>query len=178
MLQRLPSGIGVTLLLVASIFAGSLLGSVSPSVGETFGGYVDFTVLVLVGLLFFEVRFETLRQSWSNIRFLAIAWLSNFVVVPAIGFAIASLFLSGQPLFDTGLIIYFMAPCTEWFLGFTRLARGNTALGAVLLPINMITQLLLYPVYLYLFTEGVAPVTAATIGDTLLQWFLIPFAVR
>lgn len=89
---------------------------------------------------------------------------------------IAFLFLSGQPLFFTGLVIYFMAPCTDWFLGFTRLAKGNTALGAVLLPINMITQLLLYPVYLYLFAEGVAPVGASAIEDTLLQWFLAPFA--
>ncbi|MER8523149.1 hypothetical protein NKH56_27940 [Mesorhizobium sp. M1076] len=54
--------------------------------------------------------------------------------------------------------------------------RENTALGAVLLPINMITQLLLYPVYLYLFAEGVAPVGASAIEDTLLQWFLAPFA--
>ncbi|ESZ08520.1 hypothetical protein NKH89_12700 [Mesorhizobium sp. M0923] len=133
-------------------------------------------MLLLVGLLILEVRFETLRKGRSNIRFLSIAWISNFVFVPAIGFVIASLFLSGQPLFFTGLVIYFMAPCTDWFLGFTRLAKGNTALGAVLLPINMITQLLLYPVYRYLFAEGVAPVGASANEDTLLQWFLAPFA--
>lgn len=74
--------------------------------------------------------------------------------MPLIGFAITSLFLSGQSLLFTGLVIYFLAPCTDWFLGFTRLAKGDTALGSVLVPINMITQLLLYPVYLHLSAKA------------------------
>jgi len=141
------------------------------------GTYVDYTVVVLVGLLFFEVRFSAIVQSGTNIRFLSIAWITNFVLVPTIGFAIALLFLSGQPLFFTGLMIYFMAPCTDWFLGFTRLAEGNTALGTVLLPINMVSQLLLYPLYLHLFAGGAVPVGVTTIGESLLQWFLIPFLI-
>ena len=110
-----------------------------------------------------------------SLCFLLIAWISNFLLVPTIGFAIASVFLSGQPLFFTGLVIYFMAPCTDWFLGFTRLAKGDTALGAMLLPINMITQLVLYPVYIRLFAYAVAQVDAAAIGAALMQWFVAPF---
>lgn len=176
-LQRVSAGFGTTILLVAAILAGSALGRASPAASDVLGAHVDKTVLALVGLLLFEVKFPAIVHSWSNIRFLSLAWVTNFVMVPTIGFAISSLFLSGQPLFFTGLVIYFMAPCTDWFLGFTRLARGNTALGAVLLPINMISQLLLYPVYLFLFVEGVAPVGVATIGETLLRWFLVPFLV-
>lgn len=176
-LARFAAGVGTTLLLIAAIVTGAVVGRVSPSSGQMLGGAIDYTVLLLVGLLIFEVRFSAIRQSWSNGRFLAIAWIANFIVLPTIGFAIASLFLSGQPLFFTGLIIYFMAPCTDWVLGFTRLAKGDTALGAVLLPINMITQLLLYPVYLTLFADGVAPVDTGTIGWTLLQWFVAPFAI-
>lgn len=167
-------GFCTTILFVAAILFGSLLGMMYLAVGEVLGTYVDYTVLVLVGVLFFEVRFSAIAQSGTKIRFLSIAWITNFVLVPAIGFAIASLFLSGQPLFFTGLMIYFMAPCTDWFLGFTRLAGGNTALGTVLLPVNMISQLLLYPVYLHLFASGTMPVGVMTIGDSLLQWFFIP----
>ena len=36
----------------------------------------------------------------------------------------------GALLIFAGLMIYFLAPCTDWFLGFTRLARGDTTLGA------------------------------------------------
>ncbi|MGA1834180.1 arsenic resistance protein [Rhizobium wenxiniae] len=171
---RLPAGLGTTLLFVAAIVVGASIGIGSAAAGEFLGSQVDRTVLILVGLLFFEVRFSALTGSGANLRFLSIAWIMNFVFIPTIGFAIASLFLSGDPLFFTGLVIYFMAPCTDWFLGFTRLAKGNTALGSVLLPLNMISQLLLYPVYLHIFANGVAPVEAATIGQTLLQWFVIP----
>ncbi|HWX46924.1 MAG TPA: hypothetical protein VNZ61_02570 [Roseomonas sp.] len=175
-LARFAAGAGTTILLAAAILAGSALGQLSPEHGNRLGGYVDHTILALVGLLVFEVQFSALRKSWSNIRFLSVAWIANFVLVPMIGFIIASVFLSGQPLFFTGLLIYFMAPCTDWFLGFTRLAEGNTALGAVLLPVNMILQLLLYPVYLTLFAGGAAPVEASTITSALLQWVLGPFA--
>ncbi|WP_265975010.1 arsenic resistance protein [Brucella intermedia] len=176
-LARLSAGFGTTILFVAAILAGSLLGTAFSAAGEVLGTYVDYTVLALVGLLFFEVRLSAIAHSGTNIRFLSIAWITNFLLVPTIGFAIASLFLSGQPLFFTGLVIYFMAPCTDWFLGFTRLAGGNTSLGTVLLPINMVSQLLLYPLYLHLFTEGVSPVGVTTIGESLLQWFLVTFLI-
>lgn len=175
-MQRRFAGLGTTLLFVAAILAGASIGVISPSAGERLGGAVDATVLVLVGLLIFEVDFARFRPSLSDARFLLIAWIANFVVVPAVGFMIASLFLSGRPLFFVGLVIYFMAPCTDWFLGFTRLAKGNAALGTTLIPINMVTQLLLYPVFLYLFAAGAAPVGMDAIGDALLQWFLIPCA--
>lgn len=174
-IQRLLASVGATLLFVAAILAGASIGAISPSSGEMLGGYVDATVLLLVGLLIFEVEFARFRPNLSDARFLLIAWVANFIVVPVVGFAIASLFLSGQPLFFIGLVIYFMSPCTDWFLGFTRLARGNTALGTTLIPVNMVSQLLLYPVFLHLFVGDGAPVGAAAIGEALLQWFLIPF---
>ena len=170
------AGAGATVLLIAAIGLGGLLGHFSPSMGARMAGWVDHTVLLLVGLSIFEISFANLRNGLQNPRFLALAWIMNFVVVPTIGFAVASLFLSGQPLFYTGLIIYFMAPCTDWFLGFTRLAEGDTALGAVLLPINMITQLLLYPLYLYLFANSVTAVAGVTILSTLVNWVFVPFA--
>jgi ACR3 family arsenite efflux pump ArsB len=176
-LARLAAGVGATVLFIAAILAGSALGHLSPASGELLSGFIDTTVLLLVGLLLFEVRFVALHPGRSTTRFLLIAWISNFLLVPTIGFAIASIFLSGQPLLFVGVVIYFMAPCTDWFLGFTRLAKGDTALGALLLPINMITQLLLYPVYLHLFANGVAPVSATTMGVTLLQWFVVPSIV-
>lgn len=164
-------------ILIGSIVAGALLGHCFPAVGQQLGGLVDYTVLLLVGVLFFGVRFGALIQAAGNWRFLAIALLANFVLVPLIGYGIASLFLSAHPLFLVGLVVYFMAPCTDWFLGFTRLAGGDVALGTALLPINMVLQLLLYPLYLQLFTQQIVEVNAVIIGSSMLQWFLLPLGV-
>lgn len=170
-------GFGVTALFIGAIACGAGLGLASPPLGGTLAQGVDYTLLVLVGLLFFELRLSAVAAALGNMRFITLAWGTNFILVPLIGFAIASLFLSGQPLLYTGLLIYFLAPCTDWFLSFTRMARGDTALGAALLPINMVTQLLLLPVWLWIFTRHTGVVDFGEIPGTLLYWFLVPFIV-
>jgi ACR3 family arsenite efflux pump ArsB len=159
-----------TLLLFAIIF-GSLLGIASPNISDTAGDFIDPTILVLVFLLLFEVPLKGIFKGVTNVRFIGIAWVVNFVIIPAIGFGIASLFLENESLFYTGLVIYFMAPCTDWYLGFTRLAKGNVELGAALLPINMVTQLVLFPIYLLVFDTVVAYKIDLTV---LFEWFLQP----
>ena len=159
--------------LICAILIGSLIGISSPETGEVLGSFIDPTILALVFLLLFEVPVKGIFKGLTNIKFISIAWLVNFVVIPLVGFAIASLFLSGQALFYTGLVIYFMAPCTDWYLGFTRLAKGNVELGAALLPINMVSQLILFPVYLLMFDTVVQYKVDLSM---LFQWFLQPLA--
>ncbi len=164
--------------LISGIMIGIFLGYFSPSTGEWLGNGVDYALLLLVGLLFFGVLLDALLQlGKSGLRFIVIAVFANFVLLPFIGYGIASLFLSSHPLLIVGLVIYFMSPCTDWFLSFTRLSRGNVALGTALIPVNMTLQLLLYQIYLQIFAEQSVAIEVATIGSTLLQWFLVPLVV-
>lgn len=174
---ELPGTIMTTSLQVAGIVIGGLLGSFAPAIGQALGDHLDYTLLALITLLFFGVRFGALVQVLGNVRFLAIALVTNFMLIPMIGYGVASLFLTEYPLFMVGLIIYFMAPCTDWFLGFTRLSGGNVSLGTALIPINILMQLLLYPLYLQLFTHNLVQIDASIIVSTLLQWFLLPLLV-
>ena len=174
LIKSLSSGFSASTILITGILVGSLLGHFTPESGEWLSNQVDYTLLTLVGLLFFGVRFDALFEVMKSLRFLMIALLANFVVIPLTGYGIASLFLSAHPLFFVGLVIYFMSPCTDWFLSFTRLSKGNVALGTALIPINMVLQLLLYPFFLQWFTQNSVQIEAGTIGNTLLQWFLLP----
>ena len=171
------SGWGATVTLIAAIVCGSAAGLSFPPSAELLSGQIDRTVILLVFLLLFEVRVQDLLSSLHRVSFIAAALLTNFVVIPVLGFAISSLFLSGHPLIVLGLVIYFMAPCTDWFLGFTRLAGGNTALGAALLPINMVIQILLYPVYLSLFGMAEIGANPGDISETMARWFLFPLCM-
>lgn len=175
--QHLRSNSGTSTILMVAIAIGSLIGTLAPTFGTKLGGGIDYTVIALVSILFFELRFERFRPSRSDMRFLAIAWFANFLIIPGIGFAIASIALPDQPLFATGLIIYFLAPCTDWFLGFTRMAGGNTVLGSKLLPLNMLSQLLLYPVYLTIFTHWQSSADFNASVQTLLDWFVVPVVI-
>jgi ACR3 family arsenite efflux pump ArsB len=160
-----------TSLLLLAIIIGSMLGLVSPNLGNEAADFIDPTILMLVFLLLFEVPLKGVFKGVTNVRFISLAWVINFIIIPVIGFGIASLFLANEALFYTGLVIYFMAPCTDWYLGFTRLAKGNVELGAALLPINMVTQLILFPIYLLLFDTVVAYKIDLYV---LLEWFLQP----
>tara|TARA_Y100001956_G_scaffold82919_1_gene106821 strand:+ start:6036 stop:7094 length:1059 start_codon:yes stop_codon:yes gene_type:complete len=169
-----PTPLGSATLLIAAIAGGSGLGLAAPSGAETMSRGIDITLLAMISLLFFELRLEAVYKAFRNLKFLALAWFANFVIVPLIGFAIASLLLRGQPLLFTGLMIYFLAPCTDWFLGFTRMAKGDAELGAALIPVNLITQLLLFPLWLWLFTQHTGLVDFASIPGVVAQWFLVP----
>lgn len=163
-----------SLCILASIILGGVLGSAT-DLGSTIGGYTDPILIALVVLLFIDAPIHKFGEAFKSPKILGVLWLSNFLIIPFLGFAITKLCFPNQPLIALGVAIYFMSPCTDWFLGFTRLAKGNTALGSLLLPINMLTQLLLYPVYLSLFSLGTdAHISASEIGDSLLNWFLLP----
>ena len=120
-----------TSLLLLAIAIGSMVGILSPTVGSQVANFTDPTILILVTLLLIEVPIKGFLKGLSSIKFISIAWVANFILIPSIGSVVASLFLSGQSLFYTGLVIYFMAPCTDWYLGFTKMAKGNVELGAV-----------------------------------------------
>ena len=171
------SGRGTAIALIAAILLGAATGSLWPQSETLLSGWVDYTILILVFLLLFEVRLQSLLSSSNRWQFIAAVVVANFLIIPVLGYVIASLFLSAHPLFFIGLVIYFLAPCTDWFLAFTRLAKGNTALGAALLPINMIIQLLLYPFYLQWFGFGAVGIEAGEIFQTLWTWFLIPLVL-
>ncbi|MEM6556149.1 MAG: bile acid:sodium symporter [Pseudomonadota bacterium] len=171
------SGRGTAIILIAAILIGAAMGTLWPGSETLLSGLIDYTILLLVFLLLFEVRLQSLLSSSNRWRFIAAAIVANFVIIPVLGFAIASVFLSAYPLLFIGLVVYFLAPCTDWFLAFTRLAKGNTALGAALLPINMIIQLLLYPLYLQWFGFGAVGIEAGEVFQTLWTWFLIPLVL-
>ncbi|MEM6498069.1 MAG: arsenic resistance protein, partial [Pseudomonadota bacterium] len=169
-----PATTWTAALLFAAIAIGSIVGLASPATGDLLSQGVDSTLLVMIFLLFFELRFGAIIKALKNLRFLALAWCANFIFVPLIAFVIASVVLTGEPLLFAGLMIYFLAPCTDWFLGFTRMAQGDAELGAALIPVNLITQLLLFPLWLWVFTEHAGLVDFAAIPDLLAQWFLLP----
>ncbi|WP_297810072.1 arsenic resistance protein [uncultured Methylophaga sp.] len=183
MLTTLPPspqhGLGFSaLVLLIGLISGSLIGhAATPALAESISQYSDPTLLTLITLLFFSLRFNLVINSRHKLKVLVIAVIANFVLVPVIGYGIASVFLSDYPLLMVGLVIYFMSPCTDWFLGFTRLCHGDTLLGAALLPVNMVLQLLLYPVFLYVFTSDVVTIEPGILANTLQHWFIEPLAL-
>ncbi|MEM8879474.1 MAG: arsenic resistance protein [Pseudomonadota bacterium] len=169
-----PAPFATAALFIGAIALGAVIGLLAPAAAETFSAGIDATLLTMIFLLFFELRLGAIFKAFGNFRFLVIAWSANFLIIPVIGLGIANLFLAREPLLFVGLMIYFLAPCTDWFLGFTRMAKGDTELGAALIPINIVTQILLFPVWLWLLAKDTGLIDFAAMPQILLQWFIVP----
>lgn len=165
-----------TALFVLAMLLGGVVGGVAPQAGETIGSAIDPLIMALVATLFFTTRIDGLRSLRSAPKTWLLAIGMNFIVIPPIAFCLTSLLLPDSAM-RLGVLIYCLAPCTDWFLGFTRVARGDTTTGAGLIPLQMTLQLLLYPVWLALFAGAQVVPTADSVLPALAQWFVLPALV-
>jgi ACR3 family arsenite efflux pump ArsB len=67
-----------------------------------------------------------------------------------------------------------VTPCTDWYLIFTGLANGNVSLGASILPLNLILQIIFLPVYLLIFMGTEVSFELVTIIQSILFVLVIP----
>lgn len=138
------------LILLIAILMGMLLGGID-SIQQHAGAFiVPFLMLMLYGL-FLLMPLKRVFTSFRKVKFVLVSLGINFLWTPVLAYAIGIVFLSDHPLIWIGFVMLTVTPCTDWYLVFTGLAKGDTVLSASLLPINLILQLILLPVYLYLF---------------------------
>ncbi|MFC5713652.1 arsenic resistance protein [Thalassorhabdus alkalitolerans] len=120
----------------------------------------SFIVPLLVAMLyitFLQIPMEELKKAFKDIRFTYTSVIINFVWTPILAWLLAMVFLGDNPALFLGFIMLMVTPCTDWYLIFTGVAKGNVALSTAILPLNLILQVILLPVYLLIFggTTGV-----------------------
>lgn len=173
-LNRWESSQPVVLIMamVIGLVAGTTVGGIWASSNTII--YVSL-VLLVYGIAL-GTPLSAVARSYRNRRFFAIALLDNFVAIPIIGFLLALGFLYSTPLIYVGFILYVVNPCTDWFLVFTGMAKGDVPLGLALLPINLIVQIILIPVFLLIFAGQLIPIPLWAFVETSVVFIAIPFA--
>ena len=162
-----------SLLLVIAIVAGSLTGLFSSF--ET--SLTDFFIILMLFFLFYNISLDGFFNGIKNRKYISIALLSNFVAMPILAFLLSIIFVDTSNAIFVGLIIYLIAPCTDWYLGFTKLAHGDVEVNSALLPFNLLIQIILLPVYLYVFTSNTISIPFEAFFDVMIYWILLPFVV-
>ncbi|MGO1232954.1 MAG: bile acid:sodium symporter, partial [Marinobacter sp.] len=72
------------------------------------------------------------------------------VIMPAVVWLL--LFLApADPAIRLGILLVLLVPCTDWFISFTHLGGGDSARAIAASPILLMLQILLLPLYLWLF---------------------------
>lgn len=144
--RYLPVWIGVAML------AGLALGRLIPGLGSALSAVeIDGVSLpIALGLLLMmypvlaKVRYGSVGEVVGDRRTLTASLVLNWLIGPALMFALAWLTLPDLPEYRTGLVIVGLARCIAMVLVWNDLADGNRELAAVLVAVNSLFQIVAY----------------------------------
>ena len=162
------------IIIFSAVILGLVLSNIDLIADNTSYLINIFLCLMLYGL-FLEVRLNDLKDSFKNIKFTSTSLIINFIWTPLFGYFIGSLFLKGNVDVLIGFFMLILTPCTDWYLVFTKLAKGDLTLSLSILPINLILQIILLPVYLILFFSSGNTMDYVQLAYSLLIVIVIPF---
>jgi arsenite transporter len=89
-----------------------------------------------------------------DLRFLGAVLALNFVVVPLIVFGL-SRFVAADEALLVGVLLVLLAPCVDYVIVFTGLAGGARERLLAAAPLLMLGQIVLLPLYLWMFAGQV-----------------------
>lgn len=161
-------------IIILSALIGLLLGYVT-SLGSFSVHLIEPALMVLLYFVFLSVDGRKLKQSFTNVKFTLTAVTVNFIWTPVFAYILGMIFFRTSLDLRMGLLMLLVTPCTDWYLVFTALADGNVELGASILPLNLLLQIVLLPVYIFIFFKGSVSVGTKDVIFSILFVLLVPF---
>jgi ACR3 family arsenite efflux pump ArsB len=137
--------------IIFSAFLGILIGKININIEHNAGNFIEIFLMIMLFFTFLGIDIKEISKSFTNLKFSITALIINFLWTPAFSFILSKVFFPGQIDLQIGFIMLMVTPCTDWYLIFTGLANGNVTLGSSVLPLNLILQIILLPLYLFVF---------------------------
>ncbi|MBH0160537.1 arsenic resistance protein [Fictibacillus sp. 26RED30] len=152
-----------------------LIGGFTGLTFENFGAGLQWTISPLIAILmygmFAQIPFLKIREAVSNVRFMIALLIGNFVIVPIIVWGLISIFQQPAPIV-LGICLVLLTPCIDYVIVFTQLGKGNEKLMLAATPILFVVQMVLLPLYLWLFM-GKKVMSVVQMGPFLEAFFLL-----
>jgi ACR3 family arsenite efflux pump ArsB len=120
---------------LSAILAGLLAGSTWPGVRPFFEALLWPALMLLLYATFMQVPLLHLGEAFRDL--------------PVLIWALVQ-WLPPDPAVKLGALLVLLAPCTDWFIAFSQLGGGDVSRAIAVTPINLLLQLLLLPLYLWL----------------------------
>jgi arsenite transporter len=147
--------------IVAAMVVGLLLGRSIPGLDDALAkvevGSVSLPIaiglLIMMYPVLAKVRYNELGHVTSDRRLLATSIVLNWVLGPALMFALAWLLLPDLPEYRTGLIIVGLARCIAMVLIWNDLACGDREAAAILVAINAVFQIVAFAFLGYFYLQ-------------------------
>ncbi|HHX84839.1 MAG TPA: ACR3 family arsenite efflux transporter, partial [Actinomycetales bacterium] len=138
--------------ILVAMAAGLLIGRLVPGVADALDSVkvADVSLPIALGLLVMmypvlaKVRYDETDRVTGDRKLLVMSLVLNWLVGPALMFALAWLMLPDLPEYRTGLIVVGLARCIAMVFVWNDLACGDREAAAVLVAINSVFQVIAY----------------------------------
>jgi len=151
----LPVWIGLAMVLGLAL--GRLVPGLDDHLDQVKVGSVSLPIAIGLFAMMYpvlaKVRYRSIGTVVGDTRSLVMSLVLNWLVGPALMFALAWLMLPDLPEYRTGLIIVGLARCIAMVLIWNDLACGNNELAAVLVAVNSLFQIVAYSLLGYFYLE-------------------------
>lgn len=160
---------------LVALAAGALLGTLLPSAAPWFDLLLWPTLASLLYVTFTQIPLLHLRDAWQRPRPLLVILAANFLIVPVV-VAVLMTPIRDDPALRLGVAMVLLAPCTDWYVTFTHLGKGDSRLALASTPILLIGQMILLPPLIWLVAgaEITAVIDGRAFVGTFIALILIP----
>ena len=174
--------------IIVAMALGLLLGRFVPGLNAALDAVKigSVSLPIAVGLLVMmypvlaKVRYDETRKVTANRKLMTLSLVLNWVLGPALMFALAWLLLPDLPEYRTGLIIVGLARCIAMVFIWNDLACGDREAAAVLVAINSVFQVIAFSALGWFYLQVLPgwlglPVTSADFSFWAIFWSVVIF---
>lgn len=163
-------------LIPLSIGVGVALAQI-PWVAELAPSAIVPLLALMLYATFLPLPLKNFAQNLQKPKVVLASLATNFIWTPIFAWLLGAVFLRDAPDLGVGLIMLMVTPCTDWYIVFTGVAGGDVVLATALLPINLILQVLLLPMYLLIFAGTLVDINPNQLFETVFLVLLIPLLI-
>ncbi len=133
----------VALCIIAGIILSQLIPEISEAINSLQIGGISIPIGICLFLMMYpamlNLQFSELKKLGKNPKPIILTLLSNWVVAPFVGLAMANIFLPGYEQLIVAIILLSSSPCTAMVLIWGWMARGNQEQNVINTSLNTIT---------------------------------------